>query len=112
MLHLDATPLALVPDEVHLARDHPPTGIVGYCGVPDEAGVINHVWVVLDFVFQSLRLHLCIESFSSLINYKTKVNKVLIVRQNPMSFNHSHIKYLPTEELRSPLSSVLVKDHI
>ena len=59
MLHLDATPLALVPDEVHLARDHPPTGIVGDGGVPDEAGVVSYVWIVLDFVFQSLRLHLC-----------------------------------------------------
>ena len=58
MLHLDPAPLALVHDIVQLALDLLPAGIVDDRGVPDEAGVVSNIRVVLDLVFQCLRLHL------------------------------------------------------
>ena len=61
MLHLDATPLVPFSVEVHLFLDLLPAGIVGDRGVPDEAGVVCYVRVVLDLVFERLRLHRCLK---------------------------------------------------
>ena len=51
MLHLDATPLAPVFVGVLLLLGDLPGSIVGDRSVPDEAGVVCYVWVVLDLVF-------------------------------------------------------------
>ena len=69
VLYLDTSPLVLVSNDVHLSLDHSPGGIVGSGGVADEARVVGNVWVVLDFIFERLRLHLCLKSFSRLIYY-------------------------------------------
>ena len=58
VLHRDPAPLALVHDIVQLFLHLLPAGIVDDRRVPDEAGVVSNVRVVLDLVFQCLRLHL------------------------------------------------------
>ena len=61
VLHLDSAPLVLVAYIVELCLDLLPARIVGDRSVPDEAGVVCYVWVVLDFVFETLRLHVCLQ---------------------------------------------------
>ena len=58
VLHRDPAPLALVHDIVQLFLHLLPAGIVDDRRVPDEAGVVSNIRVVLDLVFQCLRLHL------------------------------------------------------
>ena len=61
VLHLDATPLAPAFLGALLLLGDLPAGIVGDRSVPDEAGVVCYVWVVLDLVFECLRLHVCLQ---------------------------------------------------